>query len=65
MTTSVRSHRWDHSGAPDPSLPSGTGSPAEFRQPPLEQAPLGVVVGQSQRSTVRIDGLVRSTEASQ
>jgi hypothetical protein len=46
-------------------LPSETGSPAEFRQPPLDQAPLGVVVGQRQRSTVRIDGLVRSTEAPQ
>src|SRR6266511_3873909 len=41
------------------------GNPAELREPPLEQAPLGVVMDQRQRSTVRITGLFRSAESPQ
>src|SRR6266545_3758779 len=44
---------------------TGTGSPADVRQPPLEQAPLGVVVHQSEGSPIRLAGLVHSTQAPQ
>src|SRR3989442_1792935 len=36
---------------PPTSLPGGAGRRAELRQPPLEQATLGVVVDQRQRTT--------------
>src|SRR5216117_2440061 len=47
------------------SLADGAGSPAELRQPPLEQVPLGVVVDQRQRPAEGIASLLRSTEAPQ
>src|SRR5206468_9939355 len=53
--------------SPSPSSSSGwAGSrTAEFCEPPLEQAPLGVIVDQCQRSTVGITGLFRSAESPQ
>src|SRR5438034_11102920 len=53
--------------SPSPSSSSGwAGSrAAEFCEPPLEQAPLGVIVDQCQRSTVGITGLFRSAESPQ
>src|SRR5438132_4332413 len=39
--------------------------PAQLRQPPLEQAPLGVVVDERQRSLECITGLFRSAESPQ
>jgi hypothetical protein len=38
---------------------------AGLPDPPLEQVPLGVVVDQRQRATVRVQGLFRSTEPPQ
>jgi hypothetical protein len=38
---------------------------AELRQPTFEEAPLGVVVDQPQRSAIRVARLVRSPEAPQ
>src|SRR5262245_50675152 len=44
---------------------SWAGSAVELRQPPMEQAPLGVVVDQGQGSAVRLAGLERAPEAPQ
>jgi hypothetical protein len=42
---------------------TGTGSPADVRQPPLEQAPLGVVVHQSEGSAIRLAGFFHAPKA--
>src|SRR2546423_1092623 len=47
------------------SLLGGPDSRVELRQPPLEQAPLGLVVDERQRAAVGVAGLLGSTEAAQ
>src|SRR5438132_1031679 len=53
------------SGESPTSSPSGAGGRAELRQSPFEQAPLGVVVDQRQRTAVGLAGLRSATEAAQ
>ena len=54
------------SAANDPaSAPGGAARSVELRQPPLEQAPLGVVVDQRERTAVGVAGLVGAAETAQ
>src|SRR6476661_11145707 len=65
LPSSAPTPRQARDQAPPSSLPGRTAGSTKLRQPPLEQAPLGLVVDQCQRTAVGVAGLRSATEAAE